>query len=112
MPGPLKLDKKKTAILIIDYQNRMLNELSENSRKEILRKANERLAAMQIIGSSSITRELRNEISRLSRGRRNIVIIGDVGVGKGSLLKQSTRRARMPRSPAFDSIWLSRILAV
>ena len=44
MPGPLKLDKKKTAILIIDYQNRMLNELSENSRKEILRKANEILS--------------------------------------------------------------------
>ena len=65
----------------------------------LLRKANERLAAMQIIGSSSITRELRNEISRLSRGRRNIVIIGDVGVGKGlsaETIHQESKDAKKP----------------
>jgi nicotinamidase-related amidase len=40
MVGQLIIDKKKTAMLIMDYQNRMLNELSEHARKEILEKAN------------------------------------------------------------------------
>ena len=40
MAGTLTIDKSKTAVLIMDYQNRMLNELSEPARKEILEKAN------------------------------------------------------------------------
>ena len=44
MAGQLTIDKKKTAVLIMDYQNRMLNELSETARKEILEKANAILA--------------------------------------------------------------------
>jgi nicotinamidase-related amidase len=44
MAGQLTIDKKKTAVLIMDYQNRMLNELSETARKEILEKANSILA--------------------------------------------------------------------
>ena len=44
MAGQLTIDKKKTAVLIMDYQNRMLNELSEPARKEILEKANAILA--------------------------------------------------------------------
>ncbi|MFY9813576.1 MAG: cysteine hydrolase [Dehalococcoidales bacterium] len=44
MAGQLTIDKKKTAVLIMDYQNRMLNELSEPARKEILEKANSILA--------------------------------------------------------------------
>ena len=40
MTGQLTIDKKKTAVLIMDYQNRMLNELSERARKKILEKAN------------------------------------------------------------------------
>ena len=38
------LDKGKTAVLIMDYQNRMLNELSEEARTVILKKANDILA--------------------------------------------------------------------
>ncbi len=44
MAGPLTIDKSKTAVLIMDYQNRMLNELTEPVRKEILEKANAILA--------------------------------------------------------------------
>ena len=44
MAGQLTIDKTKTAVLIMDYQNRMLNELSEPARKEILEKANSILA--------------------------------------------------------------------
>ena len=44
MVNQLTLDRCKTAILIMDYQNRMLNELAEGPRKEILRKANEILS--------------------------------------------------------------------
>jgi nicotinamidase-related amidase len=44
MTGQLTIDKKKTAVLIMDYQNRMLNELSERARKKILEKANAILA--------------------------------------------------------------------
>ena len=44
MAGQLTIDKTKTAVLIMDYQNRMLNELSEPARKEILEKANAILA--------------------------------------------------------------------
>src|SRR5271157_1328922 len=44
MAKQLTLDRCKTAILIMDYQNRMLNELAEEPRKEILRKANEILS--------------------------------------------------------------------
>ena len=44
MAGQLTIDKKKTAVLIMDNQNRMLNELSETARKEILEKANSILA--------------------------------------------------------------------
>jgi nicotinamidase-related amidase len=40
MVHQLTIDKKKTAVLIMDYQNRMLNELSELARKELLEKAN------------------------------------------------------------------------
>ena len=44
MAKQLTVDRCKTAILIMDYQNRMLNELAEEPRKEILRKANEILS--------------------------------------------------------------------
>ena len=35
------LDKCKTAVLIMDYQNRMLNELTDEARTVILKKAND-----------------------------------------------------------------------
>ncbi len=38
---------------------------------------------MQIIGSSQFTRKIREDVKRLARGRKNVVIVGEVGVGKG-----------------------------
>lgn len=38
---------------------------------------------MHIVGTSQVTRRIRDEVKRLARGRKNAVIIGDIGVGKG-----------------------------
>jgi DNA-binding NtrC family response regulator len=38
---------------------------------------------MQLIGSSQITRKIREDVKRLARGRKNVLIVGEVGVGKG-----------------------------
>jgi len=59
MAGQLTIDKKKTAVLIMDYQNRMLNELSEPARKEILEKANSILAKARKDGIPVIYIEVR-----------------------------------------------------
>ena len=61
MAGQLTIDKKKTAVLIMDYQNRMLNELSEPARKEILEKANSILAKARKDGIPVIYIEVREE---------------------------------------------------
>ena len=44
MVEQLSIDRGKTAVLIMDYQNRQLSSFSEEFQKEILRKANEVLA--------------------------------------------------------------------
>jgi nicotinamidase-related amidase len=44
MAEKLTLEGRKPAVLIMDYQNRMLNELTEPVRIETLKKANELLA--------------------------------------------------------------------
>ena len=44
MAEQLSINLKKTAILIMDYQNRQLNSLSEAVRREVLEKANMVLA--------------------------------------------------------------------
>ena len=44
MAEQLTIDRGKTAILIMDYQNRQLSSFSEEFQKEILRRANEVLA--------------------------------------------------------------------
>jgi len=54
---------------------------------------------MQIIGSSRFTATLRDEIKRLSRGRKNIVFVGEAGVGKGlaaEMVHQSSKDAKKP----------------
>jgi len=38
---------------------------------------------MHLIGSSQITRKIREDVKRLARGRKNVLIVGEVGVGKG-----------------------------
>ena len=38
---------------------------------------------MQLIGSSKAIRRVRDEVKKLARSRKNVVIIGEVGVGKG-----------------------------
>ncbi len=59
MEKKLTVDRVKTAILIMDYQNQMLNELSEEFRKEILRKANEILVTARHDGIPVIYIEVR-----------------------------------------------------
>ncbi len=44
MAEQLSIDRGKTAVLIMDYQNRQLSSFSEEFQKEILRRANEVLA--------------------------------------------------------------------
>ena len=50
MADQLTLEKCKTAVLIMDFQNRMLNELSEAARKDILKKANDILSKARQVG--------------------------------------------------------------
>jgi nicotinamidase-related amidase len=45
MVKELTINRGKTAILIMDYQNRMVNELAEAQRKETLRKVNDILSS-------------------------------------------------------------------
>ena len=59
MAKQLSLDRCKTAILPMDFQNRMLNELSEGDRKEILKKTNDILAKARQIGIPVIYIEVR-----------------------------------------------------
>jgi nicotinamidase-related amidase len=59
MANQLTLDRCKTAVLIMDYQNRMLNELSEAARKDILRKANEILSKARSVSIPVIYIEVR-----------------------------------------------------
>ena len=40
MVNQLTIDRHKAAVLIMDYQNRTLNELSEEHQKDILGKVN------------------------------------------------------------------------
>ena len=59
MADQLTLDRCKTAVLIMDFQNRMLNELSEAARKDILKKANDILSKARQIGIPVIYIEVR-----------------------------------------------------
>ena len=40
MPDPITFDKSKTAVLIMDYQNEILNMLQETPRQSLLERAN------------------------------------------------------------------------
>ena len=59
MSKQIALDRCKTVILPMDFQNRMLNELSEVDRKEILKKTNDILAKARQIGIPVIYIEVR-----------------------------------------------------
>ncbi|MBM2825149.1 MAG: isochorismatase hydrolase family protein [Dehalococcoidales bacterium] len=50
MAEQLSIDRGKTAVLIMDYQNRQLSSFPEEFQKEILRKANEVLARARRAG--------------------------------------------------------------
>ncbi len=54
---------------------------------------------MQIIGTSQETNRNREEVQRFSRSRRNIVIAGEIGVGKGHLAEAIHRESRDSRKP-------------
>jgi len=54
---------------------------------------------MDLIGSSPATKKLREDIGRLAKIRRNIVIVGEVGVGKGltaELIHQESKDSKKP----------------
>ena len=54
---------------------------------------------MQIIGSSQAIRKLREEVKRLARGRRNVIIVGDIGVGKGLVAESIHQESRDAKKP-------------
>jgi len=54
---------------------------------------------MEIVGTSQQTRRNREEVKRLSRTRQNVVIIGEVGVGKGHLAEAIHLESKDSRKP-------------
>ncbi|MFC1958296.1 isochorismatase family protein, partial [Chloroflexota bacterium] len=64
MAEQLSIDRSKTAVLIMDYQNRQLSNYSEDFQKEILAKANTVLAKTRQVGITVIHVEVQ-------RGERN-----------------------------------------
>jgi len=59
MTQPLSLDRNKTAVLIMDYQNRQVSSLPGNFQPELLAKANEVLAWARRVGIPVIYIEVR-----------------------------------------------------
>ncbi|MCX6135565.1 MAG: sigma 54-interacting transcriptional regulator [Ignavibacteriales bacterium] len=54
---------------------------------------------MQIVGSSPATRQLREDVKRLARGRKDVVIIGESGVGKGLTAEAIHNESKDARKP-------------
>ena len=54
---------------------------------------------MEIVGISPQTKRIREEVKRLSRSRRSVLIIGDIGVGKGHVadaIHEESKDAKKP----------------
>ena len=54
---------------------------------------------MQIVGTSQQTKRNREEVKKLSRARQNLVIVGEVGVGKGHLAEAIHLESKDARKP-------------
>ena len=54
---------------------------------------------MQIIGSSQQTKRNREEVKKLSRTRQNVVIVGEIGAGKGHLAEAIHLESKDARKP-------------
>lgn len=54
---------------------------------------------MQIVGTSQQTKRNREEVNKLSRGRQNLVIVGEVGVGKGHLAEAIHLESKDAKKP-------------
>lgn len=54
---------------------------------------------MQIVGSSPAIKRIREEVKRLSRGRKNVIIVGDVGVGKGLVAESIHLESKDAKKP-------------
>lgn len=54
---------------------------------------------MQIIGSSEVARKMREDVKRLARGRRNSIIVGDIGVGKNLVAESIHQESRDAAKP-------------
>ena len=54
---------------------------------------------MQIIGTSQQTKRNREDVKRLSRTKQNVVIVGEVGVGKGHLAEAIHLEGKDARKP-------------
>ncbi len=80
----------------------------EKDRK--VKTAEEQKTVMEypIIGKSRAVDQLVKQIQRLSKTRRDVVVIGEAGVGKGAVAKNIYSSGRTPESnPPFMSINLS-----
>jgi DNA-binding NtrC family response regulator len=53
----------------------------------------------QIIGSSPAMKRVREEVKRLARGRKNVLIIGEVGVGKGLIAEAIHSESKDAKKP-------------
>jgi len=59
----------------------------------------ERHTLMQIIGSSPGIKRIREDIRRLSKGRKNVLVVGEEGVGKGLVAEAIHLEGRDARKP-------------
>ncbi len=54
---------------------------------------------MQIIGSSQSTRKIREDVKRLARGRKNVIVVGEIGVGKGLIAEAIHNESKDAKKP-------------
>ena len=54
---------------------------------------------MEIVGISPQTKRIREEVKKLSRGRRNVLIVGDIGVGKGHVAEAIHEESKDSKKP-------------
>jgi DNA-binding NtrC family response regulator len=54
---------------------------------------------MQIIGSSQSTRKIREDVKRLARGRKNVIVVGEIGVGKGLIAEAIHNDSKDAKKP-------------
>ncbi|MGA3243786.1 MAG: sigma 54-interacting transcriptional regulator [Bacteroidota bacterium] len=54
---------------------------------------------MQIIGSSQTTRKIREDVKRLARTRKNVLIVGESGVGKGLVAEAIHNESKDSKKP-------------